>query len=150
MRRVMGSRALMNGVLACLCWSTSAASAEDWATSGREGGAYVAVNMEGIPRDRTEPFYATVAMIPLDWPANHNAYRLMIVQYDCNELRRTVTSRIDYSGLHDPRTVEISPRTERAADSPAVASQLSLVCNGPAEDRERYTHLGAFVGALRR
>lgn len=134
---------------ACLSLASGPATAEDWVSPGREGRSYVAINMEGVPRTKAGPFTATVAMIPIDWPSHNHAYRLMIVEYDCDEMRRRVLHTISYSGLHDPRSEEIiSPRLERANDHPAVASQLAIVCGRARDERPRYSYLGEFTRAL--
>jgi hypothetical protein len=142
-------RQVVVALAACLSLASAPVAAEDWVSPGSEGRSYVAINMDGVPRTKVGPFTATVALIPSDWPSHNHAYRLMMVEYDCDEMTRRVLRTISYSALHDPRSEEIvSPRVERAGNHPAVASQLAIVCGQARDERPRYSYLGEFTRAL--
>lgn len=122
-------RVTVAALVASLAWF-SPAYAESWVSAGLEDGKHVAINLEGVPNERTAPFRATLALVPAAWPANGYAYELLIAEFDCTARSRTVRTRIEYSGRHDPRRNVVStPVAVTAADSEAVAMQLGIVCS---------------------
>lgn len=128
-----------------------AAQADDWVHAGTERGHRVALNIVEPAGRRDGPFTTTLAMIPLNWPANGHAYTLWIAEFDCAARSRTMKFRIDYSGRRDPVRTQLADARAETDRNPAVAEQLDILCGEPGSRRMRtYNHLGEFTREVHR
>ena len=143
-------RLIIASFVASLLW-IGPAHADSWVSAGLEGGQHVAINLEGVPTAKTEPFLATLALVPGDWPANNHAYELVVARFDCGAHTRAIQARIAYSGRHDPRTTSVSaPVAVAASQDPAVARQLEIVCSSDGSmSLPKYGWLDPWVQSLR-
>lgn len=130
---------------AVILTAASAAHAEAWVHAGTERGHRVALNIIEPAGRRDGPFTTTLAMIPLNWPANGHAYTLWIAEFDCAARSRTMKFRIAYSGRRDPVRTQLSDARAESDRSPAVAEQLDILCGESGSHRMRaFNHLGEF------
>lgn len=127
----------------------SAAHAETWVSAGAERGQRVALNLVEPVGARDMPFTATLAMIPMTWPANGHAYTVWIAEFDCAARSRTMKFRIAYSSRRDPVRTEVTRASVETDRHAAVATQLDILC-GQTELRgvRTFNHLGEFAHAL--
>lgn len=123
---------------ALILTAASAAHADDWVHAGTERGHHVALSITESAGRRDGPFITTLAMIPLNWPANGHAYTLWIAEFDCAARSRTMKFRIAYSGRRDPVGTQLADARAETDRSPAVAEQLAIVC-GKQESRRMRT-----------
>lgn len=131
--------------------TASGAHASDWVAAGTERGQRVALNIVEPAGRRDVPFTTTLAMIPLNWPANGHAYTLWIAEYDCAARSRTMKFRIAYSSRRDPVRTQLNNARAETDRNPAVAEQLDILCSEQGSQRTRtFNHLGEFTRESRR
>lgn len=131
--------------------AASAAQADDRVHAGTERGHRVALNIVEPAGRRDGPFTTTLAMIPLNWPANGHAYTLWIAEFDCAARSRTMKFRIAYSGRRDPVRTQLADARAETDRNPAVAEQLDILCGEQGSRRVRtFNHLGEFTREFRR
>lgn len=117
-----------------------------WVDAGRDGDQRVAVNLDSVPRDVSREFHATYVAVPPQ-PQGKRRYTLWLSRWDCEAVTRQRTARIDYSPHHDPRTTRLDEKAETAADNPAMARQLNILCNWRSLANDDVMSIAAFVAA---